>query len=101
MGFEYAAFLHLRWAQPDRDRPFKVPGGWFGALVVVGLPAACALGAIVTAGWQVIVGGIGAEVVIVGAFYVRAALRRRGLCVDKRKSAYTSLDDPVHAPLKD
>ena len=97
MFFEYAAFLHLRWAQPNRDRPFKVPGGWFGALLVVGSPCACALGAIVTSGWQVVVVGLCAEVLIVGAFYVRAALRRRGWCTDKRDSAYTSLDDPLNA----
>lgn len=33
-----AAFLKLRWSQPDLPRPYRVPGGAFGAWVAGGLP---------------------------------------------------------------
>jgi amino acid transporter len=47
---ELAAFLRLRQLEPRLPRPFRVPGGLAGALVVAVLPAACALLAMATAG---------------------------------------------------
>jgi amino acid transporter len=35
---EYAALIVFRLKQPDTQRPFKVPGGWFGLLVITMLP---------------------------------------------------------------
>lgn len=37
----YSAFLYLRWSEPDARRPYKVPGGWFGAIAICTPPAAC------------------------------------------------------------
>ena len=47
---ELAAFLRLRRHEPELPRPYVVPGGRSGALVVAALPAACALLAMATAG---------------------------------------------------
>jgi amino acid transporter len=48
---ELAAFLALRVRAPDLPRPWRVPGGWAGALAVVATPSAFALAAMATAGW--------------------------------------------------
>ena len=50
VGKRLAAFLRLRRREPQLPRPYVVPGGRSGALVVVALPAACALLAMATAG---------------------------------------------------
>jgi amino acid transporter len=49
---ELAAFLWLRARAPRMRRPWRVPGGWVVAWVVAGLPAAFALLAMATAGWN-------------------------------------------------
>src|SRR5205814_985200 len=46
---ELAAFLSLRAAAPGLPRPWRVPGGWTGALAVTVLPALFALGAMAAA----------------------------------------------------
>ena len=89
------AFLYLRWRQSERERPYRVPGGWAGAVAVVGLPAGCALAAIATSGWKVLAIGAGVEVLIVGTFYCREWLRGRGWCMDAR--AEGSLEEPLVA----
>ncbi len=33
----YAALIHLRRTQPDTPRPFRIPGGTIGLVVVVGI----------------------------------------------------------------
>jgi hypothetical protein len=48
---ELAAFLWLRRAEPAMPRPWRVPGGTVGAILVAGLPALFALAAMATAGW--------------------------------------------------
>jgi amino acid transporter len=48
---ELAAFLWLRVHEPDLPRPWRMPGGFGGAMAVVVFPALFALGALVTAGW--------------------------------------------------
>jgi amino acid transporter len=48
---ELAAFVRLRLAEPGLARPWRVPGGLSGALVVAGLPCLFALAAMATAGW--------------------------------------------------
>jgi amino acid transporter len=57
---ELAAFARLRAAAADLPRPWRVPGGRAGAIVVVALPAACALLAMATAGWLNTATGIAA-----------------------------------------
>lgn len=39
---EFVAFLALRRNEPEMKRPFKVPGGWFGAILISILPTAFA-----------------------------------------------------------
>ena len=56
---ELAAFLSLRAAAPGLPRPWRVPGGWTGALAVTVLPALFALGAMATAGWGNTLAGVG------------------------------------------
>lgn len=36
---EFVAFLALREKEPNMERPFRVPGGWFGAILISILPA--------------------------------------------------------------
>ena len=39
---EFAAFLVLRAKYPQMDRPYRVPGGWFGAILITALPVSVA-----------------------------------------------------------
>lgn len=55
---ELAAFLWLRAVAPDLPRPWRVPGGFAGAVIVVVFPTIFMLGAIVTAGWVNTVAGV-------------------------------------------
>jgi amino acid transporter len=48
---ELGAFLALRARAPELPRPWRVPGGWTGALAVVVSPSLFALAAMATAGW--------------------------------------------------
>ncbi|MBI2206922.1 MAG: APC family permease [Candidatus Rokubacteria bacterium] len=55
---ELAAFLRLRRAAPDLPRPWRVPGGSAGAVIVAVLPAILALVAMATAGWANTLAGV-------------------------------------------
>ncbi len=48
---ELEAFIWLRVVAPDLPRPWRVPGGFGGAVVVV-FPTLFMLGALATAGWR-------------------------------------------------
>ncbi len=48
---ELAAFVALRRREPDLPRPWRVGGGAVGMWLAAGLPAACCLLAMATAGW--------------------------------------------------
>jgi amino acid transporter len=48
---ELAAFLALRARVPELPRPWRVPGGWPGAIAVTALPSLFAAAAMATAGW--------------------------------------------------
>jgi amino acid transporter len=48
---ELAAFLALRARAAELPRPWRVPGGWTGAMAVTASPALFALAAMATAGW--------------------------------------------------
>jgi amino acid transporter len=56
--FELAAFLALRAHAARLPRPWRVPGGWTGAVVVTAPPALFALGAMATAGWGNTLAGV-------------------------------------------
>lgn len=55
---ELAAFLVLRARAADLPRPWRVPGGWGGALAVTVPPSAFALAAMATAGWANTLAGV-------------------------------------------
>jgi amino acid transporter len=42
LSLEYAALLALRWTQPEMERPFRIPGGWAGVVLVTLAPLGCA-----------------------------------------------------------
>src|SRR5207245_6830619 len=48
---ELAAFVRLRVSEPAMPRPWRVPGGLSGAIIVVAFPALFCLGAMAPAGW--------------------------------------------------
>lgn len=73
---ELAAFVHLRLREPAMPRPWRVPGGTGGALLVAAVPAALSLVAMATAGWLNTMTGLAAALtgpVVYGL--VRAARR--------------------------
>ena len=55
---ELAAFLWLRATAPDMPRPWRVPGGSTGAILVVVFPTLFMLGAIATAGLRDTIAGL-------------------------------------------
>jgi amino acid transporter len=55
---ELAAFLVLRVRAPELPRPWRVPGGWAGAILAAGPPSAFALAAMATAGWADTAAGV-------------------------------------------
>jgi amino acid transporter len=79
---QFAALVALRIRRPDMERPYRIPGGWFGIVVVVTLPTAViALAVYFQAyyeGWQ---GSIGLALIGLATgpllYPVAAAMRRR------------------------
>jgi amino acid transporter len=71
---ELAAFLWLRRVEPRLPRPWRVPGGWPGALAVAVVPSVLALVAMATAGWLNTLAGVVAALTGPLAY---AALARR------------------------
>jgi len=55
---ELAAFLVLRARAADLPRPWRVPGGWTGAIAVTAPPSLFALAAMATAGWANTLAGL-------------------------------------------
>jgi amino acid transporter len=73
---ELAAFLALRIREPGLQRPWRVPGGLPGALIVVALPCGCILLALATAGLLTTL--VAVAVALTGPLvYVWAARRSR------------------------
>jgi amino acid transporter len=77
---ELAAFVALRYREPRLARPWRVGGGAAGMWLAAGLPAACCLLAMATAGWaNTAVGAVAALTgpVAYAAFSRRAAASAR------------------------
>jgi amino acid transporter len=55
---ELAAFVRLRVTEPDMPRPWRVPGGFAGAITVATFPLLFCVGAIATAGWTNTIAGV-------------------------------------------
>jgi len=79
---ELAAFLRLRRVEPAMRRPWRVPGGRAGAILVVAFPALFALGAMATAGLLNTVAGVAAA--LTGPLAYRALARRATLATEAR-----------------
>jgi len=81
---ELAAFLWLRVHEPALPRPWRVPGGFGGAVAVVVFPALFILAALATAGWLNTLAGVVAA--ITGPVAWRAFARRGALEVGKGRT---------------
>src|SRR5207245_1351000 len=57
---ELAAFVRLRVSAPAMPRPWRLPGGLGGAIIVVVFPALFCVGAMATAGWTNTIAGVAA-----------------------------------------
>jgi amino acid transporter len=57
---ELAAFVALRWREPELPRPWRVSGGRPGMWLAALPPAALSVAAMVTAGWWDILAGVAA-----------------------------------------
>jgi amino acid transporter len=73
---ELAAFVWLRVVEPDLPRPWCVPGGFGGAILVIVFPALFTLGAMATAGWRTTLAG--AAGALSGPLAWAVLARRRG-----------------------
>jgi amino acid transporter len=74
---ELGAFLALRAQAPDLPRPWRVPGGWAGAIAVTAPPTAFALAAMATAGWANTLAGLLAALTGPVVWIVARAAARR------------------------
>jgi len=74
---EFAAFLWMRYKEPDTPRPFKIPGGMVGAWLVV-IPKVIVIGVtLALANWLtlIVAGAICAFITV--AFYVKMFIVKR------------------------
>jgi amino acid transporter len=79
---ELGAFLRLRRTEPAMARPWRVPGGATGAVLVVACPALFALGAMATAGLLNTIAGVAAA--LTGPVAYRLFARRATLAGEAR-----------------
>src|SRR5213593_4132114 len=85
---ELAAFLWLRVHEPDLPRPWRMPGGFGGAVAAVVFPALFTLAALATAGWLNTLAGVVAA--LTGPVAWRAFGRRGGLGVGEGRTCEAS-----------
>ena len=81
---ELAAFLWLRVHEPDLPRPWRMPGGFGGAVAAVVFPALFTLAALATAGWLNTLAGVVAA--LTGPVAWRAFGRRGRLGVGEGRT---------------
>jgi amino acid transporter len=88
---EFVALAVLRFREPDLARPFRVPGGWFGA-IAIGIPPALLLGfSIVRSEHESVLGmssfAFGMILIAAGvvAYAINHALKPAGWVVPKEK----------------
>jgi len=84
--FEFAAFMILKYKEPDAPRPYVVPGGMFGAWLITVPKVIVVLFTLVFANWLVIVSAVGINVLVITAYGIK-------VWVDKRQG--NSLDASV------
>ena len=79
---ELGAFVRLRVSEPAMPRPWRVPGGLSGAIIVVAFPALFCVGAMATAGWTNTIAGVAAA--LSGPLAYRVLGRRTMLAEEGR-----------------
>ena len=79
---ELAAFVRLRVTEPDMPRPWRVPGGFAGAIGVVVFPLLFCVGAMATAGLANTIAGVAAA--LTGPLAYRLVRRRATLAREGR-----------------
>ena len=80
---ELAAFVRLRVSAPAMPRPWRLPGGLGGAIIVVVFPALFCVGAMATAGWTNTIAGVAAA--LTGPLAYRV-LGRRPMLVEEGRA---------------
>jgi len=76
---EFAAFLWMRYKEPDTDRPFKIPGGMVGAWLVV-IPKCLVIAVtLALANWLTLIVAGAICAFIIAAFYVKMFIKKRYL----------------------
>ena len=76
LTLEFAALIVLRVREPELKRPFRVPGGWFGA-IAVGIPPTLLLGFAIVKGEHEAILGMSAfwfGLIVIGAGVVAYAI---------------------------
>lgn len=69
---EYAALIYLKWSEPDTPRPFQVPGGKIGAILLT-IPTVILCGILLAgADWELWVTLVGINVVVVVLYLFRS-----------------------------
>jgi hypothetical protein len=74
--------VRLRVSEPAMPRPWRVPGGLSGAIIVVAFPALFCVGAMATAGWTNTIAGVAAA--LSGPLAYRVLGRRTMLAEEGR-----------------
>jgi amino acid transporter len=69
---QYAALIRLRFREPDTPRPFMVPGGKLGTILLA-LPSVALAGFLLaTAGWKMLVIGASGNAIFVGGYLLHS-----------------------------
>merc|ERR1711937_136392 len=74
---EYAAFIQLRRAKTDMPRPFKVPGGMVGAVLMVLPPFILGLYAMAICAWQTQVAAFTVIICGIASYYLFQAAKAK------------------------
>ena len=88
--FEFAAFLWFRYKEPDRPRPFKVPGGWLGVALITIPKVSLLLFTLFSASWHswLMLGGVN----IFGVVFYVVTKKVKGRCQEQSEEAKTPLN---------
>jgi amino acid transporter len=78
--FEIAAFLLLRFEQPNLPRPYRIPVNNAGAVGIMFLPIVFIALVLLTATWQTWVVSLPLALVVFASYFGIEYLKKRGLC---------------------
>lgn len=78
--FEIAAFLVLRFKQPDLPRPYRIPVSNAGAVAIMFLPTVFIAVILLTATWQTWAVSLPLALLVFASYFGMEFLKNRGLC---------------------